>query len=193
MFLHIKLSHIVFSLIVLITNADNSDSMVFLIDKDINCKSTNPKLTDLNCEQWKKLMIVTGNNAITCKKDNSLNIKTGEPLYQCGPTILREKYKKVVTSLSFEKNDNKKITGINVLVHHKETITNTEQSKYFVWLFITIIIASIICICFLNPPDSEAIDNGDIALWWLLTDRTNSENDFWDSCSATSYGFSMCS
>ena len=90
----------------MVTLAESEDDITFLIDNDVNCKSTSSDLTEMNCADWKKIMISTGNNVIKCKRDESINIKTGDPFYKCGPTILREQYKKIVTSLNFRKNDN---------------------------------------------------------------------------------------
>ena len=195
MFQHIKFKGIIFAGLFMVSFAENEQDITFLIDNNINCKSTSPALTEINCADWKKIMITTGNNAIKCKKDNSINIKTGDPFYKCGPTILREKYKKIVTSLSFRKNDNKEIIGIDVLIHHNVSVVSTE-GKNAVWLFIVSIIVIVLCIYLFDPPYSpsnDKIDSSDIALWWILTDNSSCHNDWGYTSDNSSFGFNYCS
>ena len=193
MFLHIN--HIVFASTILITYAERPDTMSFIIDADTICKSTRIEFTEIDCNKWKKMMTVTGHNAVICKKDGSVNINTGDPFYDCGPTIFRTKETMLVTSLNFKKDDNEEIIGINVLVHHTDPKPITCYNLFVFLMFIAIIIGLITCICNI-PPEPQTtnyeVDNSDIALWWLLTDNSSCDNS-WYSDDTVSYGWDKCS
>ena len=193
MFQDIKFKHIISATLLMVSFAENEGDITFLIDNDVNCKSTSSALTEMNCADWKKIMISTGNNVIKCKRDESINIKTGDPFYKCGPTILREQYKKIVTTLNFRKNDNEEIIGIDVLVHHNQSYVITSEGKIAVWFLIASIIGIVLCIYLFDPPYDNTIDSGDIALWWLLTDNSSCHNDWESKSDTSSFGFNYCS
>ena len=179
-------------------NGESPEKISFLVDKDITCTSTVLDYTIVNCNEWKDMMSSSGNNAISCEKEDSINFKTGDPYYNCGPTIFKKGKRELITSLTLEKNEKKEIVGIQVTVHHKRVAPKeiTGEDIFKLIVFTTIVIGFITCVCgFPEPPPDNDSDDAFVAGWlWanMLKDDCNCSS-WYDTDTVSSWGFDKCS
>ena len=185
----INLTVVLLGFIVRTINGETADKISFLIDQDITCTCSDDKYTEYFCDKWKKLMAENGHNSITCVNDGTYNLQTKDPYYECSPKNFRRgaNVKPLITNIYFQKNQNKDIVGLHVIVN---SITMTTDDYISVFCFIVFILMILSCLCSGDIP-SDNYDSSDFTLGFIVGNSFDNSSSWGDS--SGSYGYEKCS
>tara|TARA_B100000073_G_scaffold278757_1_gene239151 strand:- start:418 stop:978 length:561 start_codon:yes stop_codon:yes gene_type:complete len=153
-------SIITFVLFLNFTYSISANEILYNIDTDVICKSTNKNHDDSSsCNAWKNAMIKMGHNQVHCKE---FNAASGEFVRKCFPALLI--VDKIRTEVKYHENLDSKCSEKcekNYLVAYINYGGMNKLQCFVFGLFCLFMIVSFIsCIYIIPPPSEKSCDGG---------------------------------